>query len=111
MFQSVKLLISILRSLLKLCTNPWIEFKTNKGVSVSFTATGNVNAIFIAHSTLAYGGSYSVILHGNSVKDLAGNGILVCSTKFTTILTIKTFSIYGVTFKLPCNLDGITTKT
>ena len=70
---------------IKLGTNSWIEFKTNKGVSVPFTATVNGNALLIAHSTLAYGESYSVILHGNSVTDLSGIGMTLFSTNFTTI--------------------------
>jgi hypothetical protein len=70
---------------IKLGTNPWIEFKTNKGVSVPFTATVNGNALLITHSALAYGESYGVILHGNSVTDLSGIGMTLFSTNFTTI--------------------------
>ena len=70
---------------IKLGSNPWIEFKTNKGVSVPFAATVNGNVLFIAHSNLAYGQSYDIILHGNSITDLSGVGMTLYSTNFTTI--------------------------
>lgn len=70
---------------IKLGSNPWIEFKTDKGVSIPFATTVNGNVLPIAHSTLAYGESYTVILHGNSIRDLSGIGMTIYSTNFTTI--------------------------
>ena len=69
----------------KLGSNPWIEFRTDKGVSVPFAATVNGNVLFISHSNLAYGESYDIILHGGSVTDLSGVGMTLYSTNFTTI--------------------------
>jgi methionine-rich copper-binding protein CopC len=70
---------------IKLGSNPWIEFKTGKGVSVPFAATVNGNVLFIAHSNLAYGENYDIILHGSSVTDISGIGMTLYSTNFTTI--------------------------
>ena len=70
---------------IKLGSNPWIEFKTDKGVSVPFAATVKGNVLFISHSNLAYGENYDIILHGSSVTDLSGVGMTLYSTNFTTI--------------------------
>ncbi len=71
---------------IKLGSNPWIEFKTNKGVSVPFAKTVNGNELLITpNSNLANGESYEVILHSNSITDLSGIGITLYSTNFTTI--------------------------
>jgi Bacterial Ig-like domain len=71
---------------IKLGSNPWIEFKNASGAAVPFTATVNGNVLFISHnSLLACGERYNIILHSNSITDLSGIGILLCSTNFTTI--------------------------
>ncbi|UTB32483.1 MAG: Ig-like domain-containing protein [Methanobacterium sp. ERen5] len=80
----------------------WIEFKNSKGQAVQFTSNLTGKILYIKpKSQLAHQTSYSVILHSGSVKDLAGNGIAMYSTKFTTIKAIKTYSGNGVTFNYP----------
>ncbi len=69
----------------KLGSNPWIVFKTAKGVNIPFNATVSANELIITHSSLAYGESYDVILHSDSITDLSNNGMILYSTNFTTI--------------------------
>lgn len=82
--------------------NMWIEFKNNNGQAVQFTSNLTGKTLYLKpKSQLAHQTSYTVTLHSGSVKDLAGNGIGMYSTKFTTIKATKTYSGNGVTFKYP----------
>lgn len=82
--------------------NMWIEFKNSKGQTVQFTSNLTGTTLTIKpKSQLAHKTVYTVVLHSGSVKDLAGNGLLIYSTKFTTIQTTKIYSANGVNFKYP----------
>lgn len=84
--------------------NMWIEFKNSKGQAVQFTSNLTGKTLYIKpKSQLAHQTSYTVTLHSGSIKDLAGNGIALYSTKFTTIKATKTYSGNGVTFKYPAS--------
>ena len=79
-----------------------IQFINSKGTAIPFTSTITGSTLNITPtSLLSHGTQYTIILHSNSIKDLAGNGLTVCSTKFTTIVTTKSISAYGVTFNYP----------
>jgi hypothetical protein len=79
-----------------------IQFINSKGTAIPFTSTITGNTLNITPtSLLAHGTKYTITLHTNSIKDLAGNGLAVCSTKFTTIINTKTITAYGVTFNYP----------
>jgi hypothetical protein len=79
-----------------------IQFINSKGTAIPFTSTITGSTLNITPtSLLSHGTQYTIILHTNSIKDLAGNGLALCSTKFTTIVTTKTISAYGVTFNYP----------
>jgi hypothetical protein len=61
---------------IKLGTKPWIELKNTRWGSKPFTAKTSSNVLSITpKSILAYGTEYYVILHSNSIKDAAGNGL------------------------------------
>ena len=70
----------------KFGTNPWIEFTTSTGTPIPFTRTisgGNVLSIKTT-PLMATNTTYRVTLHTNSITNLAGAGIALWSTKFTT---------------------------
>ncbi|MTK63911.1 MAG: hypothetical protein F8N15_05150 [Methanobacterium sp.] len=82
--------------------NMWIEFKNSKGQAVQFTSNLTGKTLYIKpKSQLAHQTSYTVTLHSGSVKDMAGNGIALYSTKFTTVKATKTYSGNGITFNYP----------
>lgn len=84
--------------------NMWIEFKNSNGKSVQFTSNLTGKKLYLKpKSQLAHNTLYTVVLHSGSVKDRAGNGLGVYSTKFTTIKPIKTYSGNGVTFNYPAS--------
>ncbi len=86
--------------------NMWIEFKNSKGKAVQFTSNLTGKTLYIKpKSQLAHLTSYTLVLHSGSVKDLAGNGLTLYSTKFTTIKPIKTYSANGVSFNYPSTYD------
>jgi parallel beta-helix repeat protein len=70
----------------KFGTNPWIEFTTSTGTPIPFTRTisgGNVLSIKTT-PLMATNTTYRITLHTNSITNLAGAGIALWSTKFTT---------------------------
>ncbi len=70
---------------IKFGKTPWIEFKSSTGKVIPFTSYISGNTLnIIPKSPLAYHTSYTIILHSNCVTDIAGNGLVVCSTKFVT---------------------------
>lgn len=80
----------------------WIEFKNSNGNKVQFTSNLTGKTLYLKpKSQLAYKTSYSIIFHSGCIKDLAGNGLKMQSTKFTTIQTTRTYSANGVSFKYP----------
>jgi len=63
---------------------PWIELKNSQGKVYSTKNTINGKTLSITPTTaLPSGYKYNLILHSNSVKDLAENGNTVHSTSFT----------------------------
>jgi uncharacterized repeat protein (TIGR01451 family) len=70
----------------KFGTNPWIEFTTSTGTPIAFTRTiSGGNVLSIATTPLmATNTTYRVTLHTNSITNLAGAGIALWSTIFTT---------------------------
>ena len=64
-----------------------IEFKTSSGKTVAFKKTISGNTLSITPTTaLAKGTTYTVIIHSNSVTDLAGKGLATAyTTKFKTV--------------------------
>ena len=83
----------------------WIEFKTTNGKPVQYTSTLTSKTLYIKpKSQLEHNTVYSIILHSGSVKDMAGNGLSMYSTKFTTAKQkIKNYSASGVSFNYPAN--------
>ncbi|WP_048186394.1 Ig-like domain-containing protein [Methanobacterium lacus] len=82
--------------------NMWIEFKNSKGQAVQFTSNLTGKTLYIKpKSQLAHQTSYTVTLHSGSIKDLAGNGIALYSTKFTTVKATKTYSDGQIKFNYP----------
>ena len=72
---------------IQLGTNPWIELKTSSsGTPVPYTTNIVDNVLSITPtSLLALGTQYSVILHSNSITDMAGIGLAApYTTRFTT---------------------------
>ena len=69
----------------------WIELKTTTGTTIPITTTINGNILTINHSTLLETGKlYNLILHTDSIRDLAGNPLaLVIRTFNTTTDTTK----------------------
>ncbi|MBZ2167112.1 Ig-like domain-containing protein [Methanobacterium spitsbergense] len=73
---------------IKFGANPWIElkFSSGTGAAIPFTSSivGNILSI-TPNSLLDAGRKYTVILHSNSITDLAGNGLTApYTTRFTT---------------------------
>ena len=83
----------------------WIELKNSSGAKIPFTATINGNSLIISHDALAYGLLYTVILHTNSITDLSGNGIVLYTTKFTTITrpVVKSITPGNNSYNVPTN--------
>jgi predicted outer membrane repeat protein len=62
-----------------------IELKNNSGISIPFTSTITGNTLIIKpKSAFAHKTNYTITLHTGCITDLAGNGITIFSTKFTT---------------------------
>ena len=88
---------------------PWIEFKSSNGTAIPFTSNISGSTLNIkSKSPLAYDTTYTIVLHSNSITDLAGNGLVSFSTKFTTI---QSYSGYGLSFNYPSNWGVETTTT
>ncbi|WP_048189878.1 Ig-like domain-containing protein [Methanobacterium sp. SMA-27] len=74
---------------IKFGTNVVIELKTSSGKTVSFKRTISGSTLSITPTTaLAKGTTYTVVIHANSVTDLAGKGL---ATTYTT--TFKTVTV------------------
>jgi hypothetical protein len=87
---------------IKFGKNSWIEFKNSNGKAIPFTTKITGTTLNITpKSLLAHKTQYIIILHTNSITDLAGNGITAFSTKFTTIITTKSISAFGMSFNYP----------
>jgi hypothetical protein len=87
----------------------WIEFKNSKGNAVPFSSNLTGRTLYLTPKTqLAHKTSYTITLHSGCVKDLAGNGLRMQTTKFTTIQTTRTYSTNGVTFNYPSTYDIFT---
>ncbi len=64
----------------------WIEVADSKGTIIPTTKTLNGNTLAIRFANnLTNGMTYSVILHGTSITDLAGTNFYPFVTKFTTV--------------------------
>lgn len=80
----------------------FIEFKNSKGKAVPFKSNLTGRTLYITpKSQLTHKTTYTITLHSNSIKDLAGNGIKLYQTKFTTIQTTRTYSGDGISFNYP----------
>jgi transglutaminase-like putative cysteine protease len=66
----------------------WIELKNSKSQNIPIKTAISGSILYINPvKTLTSGMTYYIILHANSVKDLAGNSVNLQSYKFTTIPT------------------------
>jgi methionine-rich copper-binding protein CopC len=64
--------------------NKWIELKNSHGTMLSTTYKFSDKSLnIVPKNALAKGVKYNVVLHSNSVKDLAGNGVSLYKTSFT----------------------------
>ena len=71
---------------IKFGKTPLIDFKNSSGISIPFTSTITGSTLILKpKSSLAHGTKYTITLHTGSITDMAGNGLKVFSTRFTTI--------------------------
>ena len=67
----------------------WIELKNGNGQFIPITKSISGNTLTITPTkSMNMSTTYTVMVHTNSISDLAGNGIAVNSLKFTTAIKI-----------------------
>ena len=67
----------------KFGSSPWIELKNSLGIAVPYTKAISKNYLYINPTNdLNKGTIYSVVIHTNAIKDLAGNSLPLIHYQF-----------------------------